>query len=910
MNIKSEKRENMNIKKAICMILSVLSILPLAAFRGFAAYEMTLMPNMTYAKMAEYQTELIDGFEKDKTVFSSPSAAYYDTSGGFEGERWLCADSPTGECSLRISFTKHLDIKGSSSLAFAILPHNADGGSMSLEVSIYTKDKYTYSSSISSGVTYGVFLSLDKVSDTTHLQYIDIKLISDGACSFKIDDLCKCGKVGNSATPELIEMKYTVKGGELKRVGNALSVFNNSNDCYIISDKFSYLSDEYRNLLKISLNSKIVGEFKLYYSLDGESTDNNSFTERLAVGDNTYRLFIKGLGEGRSLSQIKLAFESEDRGEVIINEIELTESLLSDGQSFEVKCTGGAVVVSGEGTPPVGCDKMLLCRLSVLDGRYETCAELEPSEKFEFKVPIEMTDDIFNKDICSKYYVAYVGGGVVLKSTTCKFPSGTSIFGRKNEKPKSNGKKGMVVYLAHEAIKVGVKQAVVPVSMDALLSDTGDIVCGRYKLDRESLEELDRKISALEVNNCTVNIKLTYSGGVPSEEKADKYISLLSFLAQRYGTVCEFTLSEPLNHNTTGEDFGAYTEKCVDLICASVCAVTSINANAEVTVILDADEGIDECDFLYSLKNSIDILFKVGIETGSPDYDIAPLLKLGVSELTVYAELNDEKTAESDYEKLYNKYKNDDAVSCICLATQTDTDKLIGLIKPSVSEDGVEFSVREELSRAFTEIDDKTEYEDIVLSSHTDGTEPLSNRTSLNVAVGGGAICSPNERGFSATLGNHAESASYIKLSLKEALNADGGICLPLSVESRDNITELGIKLIGEKTVYGVCKLDADDVCVYLPCGDMRIDEIIISCITTGECGIEFDLYTHSEKSEDELAESDISSESDEISSGQSSDKTSSVITAIVVTAVLVVLGVGACILVVYGKKRRDKGSQ
>ncbi len=899
------KKVKLSLRKAGAFTALVSLLLSLLATGSSAASELNLMPNMSYTQMKEYCKKVLDDFENDDTVFSSSVAVYYDPNGGFEGKRQLCADSQNGTCDLKLSFTRHLDVKGSKAIAFAFLPHGGDGGDMTLNVSIYTRKLYTFSGTVSPNVDYGVFIPLDSVSDLSSLQYINIELKATSSCSFKLDYLCTSGERGNTALLDLLDADYSAKSGKLTDDENKLSFVANSEKSYIISDKFSFSPSEYQKVLKITLDSDFTGKLFVAYTIGGNEYETK--TAELTKGDGVYRFYMDKLNTGDTLNRIKLVFESSAPSSVTISGIVVINAIFPENDdSFCVECIEGGIKLSGVGEIPDGCEKILLCRISSADGSYETCAEIAPSESFEYV----LTDD----EVCEKYSAAYVGGGTVLKSTTPKFPTNAAVLGESGDVKTPNGKKGMTVYLAANAAELCTKQAVVPVSLDALVSDGDGVACGDYRLDRSALTELDCKVSSLLVNDCAVNIKLVYSGDVVQGEKRNKYVSILGFLAERYKEVYSFTLSNPLNEDMNDENFGEFMKKRAELVTCAVNAVKSKNRNASVTVLLGAAHGMDCCDFLYSLKAYTAAEFCVSVEITSCDYDISRLYEVSSSPITVIWSAENEDTVLENYEKFYENYINDDRVDGICLASQTDTEGTVGLIHAETTENGTEFVQREDYCKLFGSIDgEQLDKAEISFSKHEKHEKTISDFGNVNLLFGGAANGDVTENGIEATLDFNAFYLSYIKVKLGESVDAKNGLCIPLSYFGE--ACTVGITAKGEKIVYGKAELNGDGrICLYLPCGGENIEEVILSFEgsggrSTAEIGgiFDCDASVYGKEPHETVDGSTYEHTADGTTKKEESNVVAVMIIAVIV---LVTVGIGAYAVPRYIAARKQKKDQ
>lgn len=886
-------------KKIGTVMLLFSLLLPLFAFGTKAASELNLMPNMTYAQMKEYCKKELDGFEDDDTVFSSSVAAYYESDSGFEGKRRLCADSQSGVCDLKLSFTRHLDVRGAKAIAFAFLPHGS--GDMTLNVGIYTKKLYTFSATVSPNVNYGVFIPLDSVSNLSSLQYINIELKADSGCSFKIDYLCTSGERGNTALLDLMDANYSAKGGKLTKNESGLVFTASSQSSYIISDKFSFSPSEYQTVLKIALTSEFSGKLTATYTVGDEEYETK--TETFTEGDGVYRFHMDKLNTNDVIGRIKLVFNSENPSSVTVSGISVINALFpNDGDDFTVECTENGIKLSGGGKIPDGCEKILLCRISSVDGGYETCAEIAPSESFEYVLSSD--------EVSEKYCAAYVGGGAVLKSTTPKFPTNAAVLGKKYDVKMPEGKKGMTVYLAANAVELQTKQAIVPVSLDALLSENDGIECGNYRIDKSALTELDCKISALLVNDCAVNIKLIYSGDVVQGERRSKYISVLGFLAERYTQVYSFTLSNPLNESLNDESFGEFMKKRAELVTCAANAVESKNAEARVTVPLSVAHGTDCCDFLYSLRAYTNAEFYVSAEIPSCDYDISQLYNVNSSPVTVIWSAENEDTVLDDYKKFYENYIDDDRTDGICLTSQTDTEGTVGLVHTETTENGTEFVLREDYCKLFCEIDgDKTVDTEISFSKHEKHEKLLSDFTSCAVTFGGTADGNITNDGIEAMLDFHAFSVSYIKIELDGT--TENGLCIPITYLG-ENCT-VGVTIKGKTTTYGKSELSGNgQTCLHLPYIGENIETVILSFEGKGNATVKIDGIYDCNAPNDKIGVSESGDETTNTSDtdGTEKKKSGALTAVIIVVLALAVCGAGGYIFVKYVKARKKNDGE
>lgn len=889
------------IKKIGTAVILFSLLLPLFAFGTKAASELNLMPNMTYTQMKEYCKKELDGFEDNDTVFSSSVAAYYESDSGFEGKRRLCADSQSGVCDLKLSFTRHLDVRGAKAIAFAFLPHGGGGGDMTLNVGIYTKKLYTFSATVSPNVNYGVFIPLDSVSNLSSLQYINIELKAESGCSFKIDYLCTSGERGNTALLDLMDANYSAKGGKLTKNESGLVFTASSQSSYIISDKFSFSPSEYQTVLKIALTSEFSGKLTAVYTVGSEEYETE--TETLTEGSGVYRFHMDKLNANDVISGIKLAFNSENPSSVTISGISVINALFpNDDDDFTVECTKDGIKLCGSGKIPDGCEKILFCRISSVDGSYETCAEIAPSESFEYVLSSD--------EVSEKYCVAYVGGGAVLKSTTPEFPTNAAVLGKKYDVKMPDGKKGMTVYLAANAVDLHTKQAIVPVSLDALVSENDGIECGNYRIDKSALTELDCKISALLVNGCAVNIKLIYSGDVVQGERRSKYISVLGFLAERYTQVYSFTLSNPLNESSSDESFGEFMKKRAELVTCAANTVESKNAKAKVTVPLSAAHGVDCCDFLYSLRVYTDAEFYVSAEIPSCDYDISQLYSVNSSPVTVIWSAENEDTVLDDYKKFYENYIGDDRVDSICLTSQTDTEGTVGLVRTEVTENGTEFVLREDYCKLFCEIDgERTVYTEISFSKHEKHEKLLCDFTSFAVTFGGTAEGHVAEDGIEATFDFHAFSVSYIKIELDGA--AENGLCIPITYIGED--CTVGVTVKGRTTAYGKSELSGDgQTCLHLPYTGENIETVILSFEGKGDATVKIGGIYDCNAPNDKIGISEGGAETTDADyiDGTEKKKSGALTAVIIVLLALSVSGAGGYIFVKYVKARKTNDGE
>lgn len=884
---------------AVTVLFSLL--LPLFVFGTKAASELNLMPNMTYNQMKEYCKKELDGFEDDGTVFSSSVAAYYEADSGFEGKRRLCADSQSGVCDLKLSFTRHLDVRGAKAIAFAFLPHGNGGEDMTLNVGIYTKKLYTFSATVSPNVNYGVFIPLDSVSNLSSLQYINIELKAETGCSFKIDYLCTSGERGNTALLDLMDANYSAKGGKLTKNESGLVFTASSQSSYIISDKFSFSPSEYQTVLKITLTSGFTGKITAVYTVGDEEYETEA--EKLAEGNGVYRLYMDKLNTNDVISRIKLVFDSENPSSVTISGISVINALFPNADDdFTVECVEDGIKLSGRGKIPNGCEKILLCRISSVDGSYETCAEIAPSESFECVLQ--------SNEVSEKYCAAYIGGGTVIKSTTPKFPTNAAVLGKKYDVKMPNGKKGMTVYLAANAVELYTKQAIVPVSLDALVSDGDGIEYGNYRIDKSALAELDCKISALLVNDCAVNIKLIYLGDVVQGERRNKYISVLGFLAERYTQVYSFTLSNPLNEDLNDEDFGEFMKKRAELVTCAANAVESKNSKARVTVPLSVAHGADCGDFLYSLKAYTTVDFYVSAEIQSYDYDISQLYNVNSSPVTVIWSAENEDTVLDDYKKFYENYIDDDRVDGICLASQTDTEGTVGLVRTEITENGTEFVLREDYCKLFSKIDgEETTEGEISFSKHENHEKPLCDFTSCAVTFGGTAEGNVTENGIEAVFDFHTFSVSYVKIEFDGA--TENGICIPITYLGED--CTVGVTVKGKTTVFGKSELDGDgQTCLYLPYTEDNIETVILSFEGKGDATVKIGGMYDCNAPSDEIGTDESKVEvTDTDNVGIAKKEKKSALTAVIaVLFALSVCGVGGCVFVKHVKVHKTKNGK
>ncbi len=641
---------------------------------------------------------LIDPDSKNTVVRSAGDGGAY-ISKGLYSEKGFDSDSANGTAEMHVSITRKEKINTAGSVAF-VIKTAAEDGSFTLKVRLIADETADYSAVIQPNTVYAAFLPMD-ISGNTMFSGLEIKVEgdTDKTFSFTVSDISYSSTRGIADSVEFLTDKYTASGGKLSISDEAVLTLNGSSGS-IASAPLNYFIDGDLNGVKIALDNtadakKLTFVYRIGKSEFSESVD-------MIPGEGTYRFAMKNAEPGDILSNVKFAFSSGKKGDIIINSITFIHMEKERQPACSAVYIDNTLKLSGKIPQTEGAEYLEIFR--TVDG------DVSPTSHSCGKLPLtdEYTLTVYGEDALYYGYIpVLVGEGMFEPLGDAVYPVVPNGMGADVTVTEPKGKKGLVCTDGALINELGIDQVYVTVNTDELISDEqtrntftiGDKI---YFVSQKSLERIDYTVKMANAADAEISLRLTYKN-TPSEV----YFHLAAFLSQRYsgdknGTVCSYVIGEGLN--VKGD-----CEKNTAFVSLVRNAILSKNRNAEILLSATCGNGmIAPDDFIYSMSRLCGSELGASITVNGDECarhiaDIAHISGVGIDVL-IDGESTEEQSV-AGFSECFYRYSEMEYVSAVIGMRQNDSDGKVGLYKVDISDEGVSTAPRKEFCDVYKYID-------------------------------------------------------------------------------------------------------------------------------------------------------------------------------------------------------------